>query len=136
MKTIAILIILCSLPAFGQMNMARMNSGSSLPGSCVASAATNGPDLFWLTGSSAIYICGPTNNNWILYWVAPVGATFSAAATSGTITHNFGSATHTVSCTNSSNAVVIPSAQALGSNSDTISFAGGLAASTTCVAVR
>ncbi|CAM6006426.1 unnamed protein product, partial [Sphagnum balticum] len=63
-----------------------------------------------------------------------VSATFSTAATSGTLTHSFGSTSHIDQCVNGSNELVLPTTLTIGSSSDTFTFSGGLSASTVCTA--
>ncbi len=66
---------------------------------------------------------------------APVAATFTAGATSGTVTHNFSNASHILQCqTQSTGAPVMPARNGLGLNSDTPTFPGGLVVNTTCIA--
>jgi hypothetical protein len=72
-----------------------------------------------------------------------VSTTFSAAATSGTLTHNFNSAVHVDSCIDANGTAVQWTTVAdganhasfgLGGNSDFFTFTGGLVANTTCTA--
>jgi len=110
-------------PGSTAATLATVNSG---PGTCgdvthVCQVTVNGKGL--TTSTSAISI-------------GPVAATFSAAATTGTLTHNFSSITHVVQCVDAGGFQVFPSSVTLGSNADTIGFVGGLTASTVCVAAR
>lgn len=108
--------------------LATVNSG---PGTCgdsthVCQVTVNGKGL--TTANAPVLI--------VTGFLAPVGATFSAAATTGTLTHSFASLTHSVQCVNAGGLFVFPSSVTLGSGADTLNFAGGLSASTTCIASR
>ncbi len=115
-------------PGIVPITLETVNSG---PGVCgdsthVCQVTVNGKGLTTV-GVPVLIVTG---------FLAPVPATFSAAATVGTLTHSFASVTHSVQCVNASGIPVYPSSIALGSSADTIGFLGGLAASTTCIASR
>jgi hypothetical protein len=63
---------------------------------------------------------------------ASVPATFLAGATTGSLVHNFGTASHVDQCWDS-NGGVFPSNNPLGTNTDSFQFATALANDTTCV---
>lgn len=62
------------------------------------------------------------------------GQTFAQGATSGTLTHNLGSATHTTTCHDGTTGLPVMAAFTRGTNADVFTFTGGLANATTCIA--
>lgn len=105
--------------------LATVNSGPGICGDAthVCQTTFNGKGLTTLSSAVAINIG----------YFAPVAVTFLTAATTGTLTHNFASATHEVQC---GGGLVSPSSITLGVNSDTINFLGGLSSNTICIASR
>ncbi len=113
-------------PGVVAATLATVNSG---PGACgdathVCQVTVNAKGL--ATASSPVTI----NTGFFV----PVVASFSLGATTGTITHNFGTSLHTIQCSNVAGVYVFPSSAANGSNVDTVNFLGGLSAATNCVA--
>lgn len=125
-------------PQVPQILAAALPTASTIPGQIfgVTDGATSG---VCTGGGSTWVLCVSNGTTWQVAGSSPpaIAATFTAGSTSGTLTHNFGTADHILQCrTVSTGVFVFPAASGISTNSDVPTFPTGLAVDTRCVASR
>lgn len=124
-----------AIAGFGQVSSVaarRVIKYNTLPVTCAAS------DVGYQISDTTFYKCSPANT-WAVFGGGGIASapslatTFSAAATTGSYSHNYGTTAHAVECVDTSNHLIFPTTIVKGLNSDSFTWAGGLTADTVCV---